>query len=115
MTAMRWSALIDWCRIDTYTSYAQWWEYEYHGPPQNPDKWWGHCHAWSGAAVWERQPPRYKVVRNGATGVQVKFRVRDRKGLMCEAYYNDASSERGRFYDQSTQSRSHVVLAASGN
>jgi len=77
----------------TYTSYAQAWEYQYHGPPQNPDKWWGHCHAWSGAAVWERQPPRYKVVRNGATGVQVKFRVRDRKGLMCEAYYNDASGD----------------------
>jgi len=77
---------------DTYTSYAQWWEYQYHGPPQNPDKWWGHCHAWAGAACWERQPSKYKVVKNAATGVKVKFRVRDRKGLMCEAYYNDASS-----------------------
>ena len=74
---------------DTYTSDAKGWEYFNHGPPQGPDSWWGHCHAWAGAAVWERQPPRYKVVRNGATGVQVKFRVRDRKGLMCEAYYND--------------------------
>ena len=75
---------------DTYTSDAQEWEYDNHGPPQNPKGWWGHCHAWSGAAVWERQPPKYKVVRNTATGVQVKFRVRDRKGLMCEAYYEDA-------------------------
>ena len=76
----------------TYTNYAQWWEYQYHGPPQNPDKWWGHCHAWAGAACWERQPSKYKVIKNAATGVKVKFRVRDRKGLMCEAYYNDASS-----------------------
>ena len=43
---------------NTYTSYAQWWEYEYHGPPQNPDKWWGHCHAWAGAACLGKATPK---------------------------------------------------------
>jgi len=75
---------------DTYTSDAQGWEYYYHGPPQGPASWWGHCHAWAGAACWERQPINSKIVKNTATGVKVKFRIRDRKGLMCEAYYNDA-------------------------
>ena len=71
--------------MDLYDAYdvganAQGWEYYYHGPAQNPEGWWGHCHAWSGASVWEPQPVNSKVL-NG-----IKFWVRDRKGLMVETY-----------------------------
>jgi hypothetical protein len=69
---------------------AQGWEWYMHGPPQNPDDWWGHCHAWSGAALWEKQPNATKKVKNAGTGQKVSFRIRDRKGLICEAYYDDA-------------------------
>ena len=64
---------------------AQNWEYNYHGPPQNPDPWWGHCHAWAAAAVWESQPEASRVVDG------VKFRIRDRKGLLVETYHTCAN------------------------
>lgn len=64
---------------------AQNWEYHYHGPPQNPDPWWGHCHAWAAAAVWEPQPEASRVVDG------VKFRIRDRKGLLVETYHTCAN------------------------
>lgn len=68
-------------RYDLYTgSNAQKWEYNHHGPPQNPDPWWGHCHAWAAAAVWEPQPNSARKVGG------VKFRIRDRKGLLVETY-----------------------------
>jgi hypothetical protein len=69
-------------RYDDYDigANAQWWEYQYHGPPQNPDPWWGHCHAWSGASIWEAQPTTSKTLES------ITFRIRDRKGLMIETY-----------------------------
>jgi hypothetical protein len=68
-------------RYDLYTgAYSQWWEYNYHGPPQYPAPWWGHCHAWAAAAVWEPQPEYSKSVGG------ITFRIRDRKGLMVETY-----------------------------
>ena len=74
-------------RYDLYAggaSDAQRWEYNHHGPPQNPAGWWGHCHAWAAAACWEKQPSQSKTL-DGVT-----FRVRDQKGLMIEAYYTSA-------------------------
>ncbi len=73
--------------MDRYDDYdpganAQAWEYDFHGPPQNPASWWGHCHAWAAAACWEEQPSTDKVLND------ITFRIRDRKGLMIEAYYN---------------------------
>lgn len=68
-------------RYDSYTgAYSQWWEYNYHGPPQYPDSWWGHCHAWASAAVWESQPTASRWLSG------IKFRIRDRKGLLVETY-----------------------------
>jgi hypothetical protein len=75
-------------RYDLYSggaSDAQRWEYNQHGPPLNPDGWWGHCHAWAAAACWENQPVQSRTLGG------VTFRVRDRKGLMIEAYYNSAN------------------------
>jgi hypothetical protein len=75
-------------RYDLYaggSSDAQRWEYNHHGPPQNPAGWWGHCHAWAAAACWEKQPVQSKTL-NGVT-----FRIRDRKGLMIAAYNNSAN------------------------
>lgn len=63
---------------------SQAWEYQHHGPPQNPEPWWGHCHAWSGAACWEKQPTTEKTL-NGVT-----FRIRDQKGLLIEMYHKCA-------------------------
>jgi hypothetical protein len=70
-------------RYDQYTqsSDAQGWEYEFHGPPQEPHPWYGSCHAWAGAACWEPQPTRSRYW-NG-----IQFRIRDQKGLMTVAYY----------------------------
>jgi hypothetical protein len=70
-------------RYDQYTqsSDAQGWEYEFHGPPQDPTPWYGSCHAWAGAACWEPQPTRNQFL-NG-----IQFRIRDQKGLMTAAYY----------------------------
>ena len=81
--------------MDRYDAYdrgaqAQAWEYEHHGPPRNPEPWWGHCHAWAGAACWEKQPITERVL-NGTT-----FRVRDRKGLLIEMY--DACAD-GSYYE----------------
>ncbi len=73
-------------RYDDYDSgaRAQAWEHKHHGPPQNPESWWGHCHAWAGAACWEQQPSAEKVLK-GTT-----FRLRDLKGLMTALYYTCA-------------------------
>ncbi len=75
--------------MDRYDDYdpganAKTWEYNQHGPPQEPEAWWGHCHAWAGAAAWEKQPDREQV-SNG-----VRFRVQDLKGLMTELYHTCA-------------------------
>jgi hypothetical protein len=71
-------------RYDQYTqtSDGQAWEYEFHGPPQAPEEWYGACHAWSGAACWHAQPTQSRSLDN------IKFRIRDQKGLMTAAYYN---------------------------
>lgn len=70
--------------VGNSSSGAQEWEYNQHGPPLNPAGWWGHCHAWAAAACWENQPVQSKTLGD------VTFRIRDRKGLMIEAYYNSA-------------------------
>ena len=74
-------------RYDQYTgtSNAQQWEYDQHGPPRNPDGWWGHCHAWAAAACWEKQPTQSKTLDD------VTFRIRDRKGLLIAAYDKSAN------------------------
>jgi hypothetical protein len=70
-------------RYDQYTQStdAQAWEYDFHGPPQDPDPWYGSCHAWAGAACWEHQPTESRYLGD------IQFRIRDRKGLMTAAYY----------------------------
>ena len=81
-------------RYDDYDigANAQSWEYQYHGPPQTPDTWRGHCHAWSGASVWEAQPTTSKTVGG------ILFRVRDRKGLMIETYDECANGSNYELY-----------------
>ncbi len=76
-------------RYDLYTgsSDARNWEYNHHGPPQNPQSWYGSCHAWSGAACWHSQPSASRSL-NG-----VQFRIRDLKGLMTAAYYGCGRGE----------------------
>ena len=69
---------------ESYYPDSQGWEYENHGPPQNPDPWWGHCHAWAGASVWEDQPKRKRRLEG------ITFWPRDRKGLIIESYFNCA-------------------------
>jgi hypothetical protein len=70
-------------RYDQYTqsSDAQTWEYDFHGPPRDPEPWYGSCHAWAGAACWEIQPTESRLLGG------IQFRIRDRKGLMTTAYY----------------------------
>jgi hypothetical protein len=70
-------------RYDQYTqsSDAQTWEHNFHGPPQNPEPWYGSCHAWAGAACWETQPTQSRNLGG------IQFRIRDQKGLMTATYY----------------------------
>lgn len=81
-------------KYDRYdpNAFAQDWEFTYHGPPQNPASWWGHCHAWSAASCWEAQPKGARTL-NG-----IKFTVRDRKGLTTEAYYRCADGSNYEIY-----------------
>ncbi len=81
-------------RYDNYVPnvQAQIWEYNYHGPNQNPEPWWGHCHAWAAASCWEAQPSQMKTLSN------VNFRIRDRKGLMIEAYDESANGSNYELY-----------------
>ena len=71
---------------------SQGWEDYYHGMPQYPDSWWGHCHAWAGAAVWEAEPSQGRKLKG------IKFRIRDRKGLMIESYFNCADGNNFELY-----------------
>ena len=64
---------------------SQAWELAHHGPALNQPDWAGHCHAWSGASIWETMPTADRVVGG------VTFRARDLAALMIEAYYNDTS------------------------
>ncbi|MCK8602294.1 S-layer homology domain-containing protein [Desulfoferrobacter suflitae] len=70
------------------------WEHYAHGPGGNPDAegWWGHCHAWAGAACWEPQPLASKDVSG------VTFRVRDLKGLLVEMYFTCADGTKYELY-----------------
>jgi len=77
-----------------YWTYARDWEYENHGPPQNPEGWWGHCHAWCGAAIWEPQPTKSRFVSG------VEFRIRDRKGLLVESYNTCADGSSYEIYEE---------------
>ncbi len=79
--------------IEGYWTDARAWEYDNHGPPQNPDDWWGHCHAWSGAAVWEPQPTKSRFLYD------IEFRIRDRKGLLVETYFNCANGSNYEIYE----------------
>ena len=65
---------------------SQTWEHDQHGPAFNQPNWGGHCHAWSGASVWEAMPMSSKVCGG------VTFRPRDMAGLMTECYYKDTLS-----------------------
>lgn len=82
-------------RYDLYDSGAnsRGWEYQNHGPPQGQPDWAGHCHAWSGAACWEYQPTTTCTL-NG-----IPFRVRDRKGLLCEMYFGCADGTHNELYE----------------
>lgn len=63
---------------------SQAYESAVHGMAQNPEPWWGHCHAWAGASVWEAEPSQGRTLKG------VHFRIRDRKGLAIESYFNCA-------------------------
>jgi hypothetical protein len=54
----------------------------YHFAPDGAN-WWGHCHAWSAAALTEPEP-LHDVLQGGVT-----FHVGDLKGLLTEAHYAD--------------------------
>ena len=71
---------------------SQGWESYYHGTPQNPDSWWGHCHAWAGASVWEDEPSQGRKLKG------IRFSIRDRKGLMTESYFNCANGNNFELY-----------------
>jgi hypothetical protein len=62
------------------------WEHDYHGPGLNQQDWGGHCHAWSGASVWESMPVGSRVWGG------VTFRARDLAGLLTECYYRDTQA-----------------------
>lgn len=48
--------------------------------------WWGHCNAWSGAAVKESEPQKSIQVLSPVTKKKHTLTVADQKGLLTEAY-----------------------------
>jgi subtilisin-like proprotein convertase family protein len=63
------------------------WEVNEHGNSQfGVQYWWGHCNAWSAAAVMEPEPVKDAVVKD------VPFNVGDVKGLLTEAWMECNSS-----------------------
>jgi hypothetical protein len=58
------------------------WERANHSDPDMP-QWYGHCHAWSAAAISEPEPTVVVRYRN------VRFRVGDLKALLTEGHFAD--------------------------
>jgi hypothetical protein len=56
------------------------WEYGNHRTTDAANDWWGHCHAWSAAAMMEPQP-------YGTTKAGVYFSQDDAEGLYSETYH----------------------------
>jgi hypothetical protein len=63
-------------------SQAKEWELANHYKPSAPS-WFGHCHAWSAAAILEDEPLA-SVTKEG-----IIFYVGDQKGLLTECHYSD--------------------------
>lgn len=61
---------------------AQAWERANHFTANQSEKWFGHCHAWSAAAILNPEPP------NGVTKGGVAFSSDDLKGLESEIYFD---------------------------
>ncbi len=61
---------------------AQAWEKANHFTSDEKNNWWGHCHAWSAAAILTKEPTA-SVTKNDIT-----FTTDDQKGLLTELYYN---------------------------
>ena len=75
-------------------SHAVAWEQEHH-PATAPQKWFGHCHAWSAASVTECEPSTTRRYR------AIDFGVGDLKGLLAASHGNDVANTYGdRFGDR---------------
>jgi hypothetical protein len=89
--------------LDKYDAYVQrlgWgnpgtqaWEYANHRTTDPDAGWWGHCHAWSAAAVLEPEP----LAAGYDAGIY--FTVSDLKGLVTEAYYSPEAEDYGNRYN----------------
>ena len=52
--------------------------------------WWGHCNAWSAAAIKEEEPKESFISKN-QDGKQFEFTVADQKGLLTELWMSSGS------------------------
>jgi hypothetical protein len=62
------------------------------------ESWFGYCHAWSAAALLEREP-RQSFRAHGLSGRTVLLGVGDQKGLLTICHYSDPSNSFGKRYN----------------
>lgn len=53
--------------------------------------WWGHCNAWSAAAIKEKEPRKPVRIKNTKTGEKFEFSVADQKAYATEIYMSSSS------------------------
>lgn len=74
-----------------YSTKASVWEASAH-PASAAQEWFGHCHAWSAAAVTEKEPRENRNFRN------TQFSIGDQKGLICALHAQDEATSYGDRY-----------------
>lgn len=86
-------------KIDQNAENAAQWEGKNHSCSQfnddpetkeSCDGWWGHCNAWSAAAI-KKEEPRHRVVVSNRDGMKFELSVADQKGLMTELWMSSGS------------------------
>ncbi|HUT93089.1 MAG TPA: DUF4384 domain-containing protein [Thermoguttaceae bacterium] len=76
------------------------WERGAHPPGPNVPQWHGYCHAWSAAAILEKEPNRPKTARASGGSRALSLSIGDQKGLFSVSHAQDVANHYGdRFGD----------------
>ena len=87
-----------------YGTRCEAWEAQNHVNREGVQPWFGHCHAWSAAAVTEKEPREARTYKN------VEFSVGDQKGLLTALHAQDEANSYGDRYGDGRGSENHADL-----
>jgi hypothetical protein len=86
-------------KYDQATSHkAADWEREHNAPGPSVPKWYGYCHAWSAAAVMEKEPAKGRSAQ-GAGGGMLSLDIADEKGMLTACHTQDVANTYGQRYN----------------